>query len=168
MKLGFFVEVIYKLFVATTAAFLLSACSGGGKGEESPVSPVVPALPNIIFTSPTISPLISNQNSITVSGQCIDGATVAVDGDAIASTTCSGGSFTIVITTTTEGTFTYNFKEFTSSADVSTPTILQWTRDVTPPNSPPSISVTASGNARANDSTAATQSVRRGKSVPTV
>ncbi len=136
MKLDFFVDVFYKLFVTTAVVIFLSACSGGGSGSESSTAPSIAALPNVIFTSPTTGPIVTNQNSLTVSGLCIDGATVSVDGDSIASTTCLGTSFTITLSANTEATFTYNFKEFTSSADMSNPTTLQWTRDVTAPNAP--------------------------------
>ena len=136
MKMDFFVDVFYKLFVITAVVIFLTACSGGGGGSENSTAPSIAALPNIIFTSPTTGPIVTNQNSLTVKGLCIDGATVSVDGDSVASTTCLGTSFTITLTANTEATFTYNFKEFTSSADMSNPTSLQWTRDVTAPNAP--------------------------------
>ncbi len=140
MKMDFFVDVLYKLFVTTTAVLFLSACSGGGKGEESPKAPAVSSLPSIIITSPTTRPLVTNQNTLNVTGLCIDGATVSVDGDSSASTTCSGTSFTLTLAASTEATFTYNFKEFTSTSDMSNPTTLQWTRDITPPST---LSITA-------------------------
>ena len=136
MKMDFFVDVFYKFFVTSIAVLFLSACSGGNKGDESSTAPSVSVLPNIIITSPTTNPLITNQNSLTVTGLCIDGATVSVDGDSTASTACSGTSFTITLTAVTEATFTYNFKESTSSSDISNPTTLQWTRDITAPSAP--------------------------------
>jgi large repetitive protein len=91
---------------------------------------------------PLTNPFLSNRTSLTISGDCIGGATLAISGSLVAADvtspvgsltqTCVGGTYSYVITKTVDGVFSFSIVQ-TVGVVTSSGAQLFWSRDTTAP-----------------------------------
>lgn len=98
-------------------------------------SAAVPSTPILTSPNPSLSPFISNSNTLTVAGSCDDGNTVYLTGDSTQSTSCSSSSFSFTVTKNVDAVYSfgvYQQQASTPSGGVN----FTWTRDTSAPIAP--------------------------------
>lgn len=114
------------------------ANSAGGSGKVSlswVLDNNIPA--EIVITSPLNNPFTSGNSTLSISGQCETGATVAISGSHTATTSCGGGTFSFIgITQNTDGAYNYSLNQVDLAQNSSVPVVFTWVRDTTIPPTP--------------------------------
>jgi len=90
----------------------------------------------LTFTSPAANPYASGGTTLTISGSCEIGATVAISGAYSGSASCTGGSYSFAPIKTADGIYTFSLSQTDLAGNTSVATTLVWTRDTTTPISP--------------------------------
>lgn len=93
-----------------------------------------PAAPGI--TSPSVSPFVSSDTNLTISGTCETGALIQMSGASTGSVTCSGGGFTFTVTKSSDGNYSFGFVQTDAAGNASGSTSLSWTRSSAIPLTP--------------------------------
>lgn len=96
-----------KLFTLLSGLLYFSSC---GKTEGfAPSASLAAAAPgSLVITSPLVLSALTN-TAITVTGQCLTGATVYLTGDSIQSAVCASSAFSFTVTKASSGTYSLNF-----------------------------------------------------------
>ena len=120
------------------ALFILSACRvGGGLSaglEAVPAPKPIITIPTIV--SPASNPFYSKDNSITLTGQCMYGQTVALNGASSQQANCGeDSSFNFVVEEKTDGVYTLLVTQIDANHVVSKPASFVWIRktSIAPP-----------------------------------
>lgn len=122
--------------------------------QEDPSSNISPSVPLIwilersvplpLISSPNVSPFLSAQSALPISGSCQTGTTISVSGDATASTSCVNSSFSLSIPENVDRTYNLLITQ-TDQAGNTASVPLVWQKHIlqsTP--SAPTLQVTAS------------------------
>ena len=92
----------------------------------------VPTAP--LITSPNLNPVVTNQNSLVITGTCTTGNTVLFSGSSTGTANCNSGTFTAMAAATTDGTRTYSFYQKTPAGLISPASSVTWERDTLSPS----------------------------------
>ena len=128
-----------KILTIITTLFFLSSCVVKDKNEclvaGCEVSPgAIVSSPRV--SSPGSNPYYSSGSSLTISGSCIDGATVNLTGYGDdQSATCTSSSYSFSVSTESDGAKNFSLTQ-TANDITSSSTSLVWNRDTTSPAAP--------------------------------
>ena len=93
--------------------------------------------PNVpVLAQPAGGVILSNGNSIVVSGSCVNGNTITLNGDDSQSMVCTGGNFSFTVAESADGTYNYSITQTDEFGNTSSSTVAQWQRDTVAPASP--------------------------------
>ena len=95
---------------------------------------VAPSAPTILM--PPSNPLTSAGSTLSISGGCEVGATVALTGSATQSAACPSGSYALSVSASSDGTYNYSIAQTDLAGNASSATAFSWIRDTTPPPAP--------------------------------
>ncbi len=98
------------------------------------------------------NPLLSNQNSIILRGECEPGALVMLTGSASLLSSCSGGFFQFDLAPGKDGTFSYSVSQSDSAGNASDEVLFVWTRDSQAPSAPQILAPSTSPHLSSSDS----------------
>jgi hypothetical protein len=106
---------------------LIVACQvNTGAGSTTPTPTV---------SSPGTALFYSRLNSLTLSGTCVEGATVSLSGSDSQTMTCSGGAFSFTVNNTADGNYPYSITQTVDNV-ASSAVVRAWVRDTTAPTAP--------------------------------
>ncbi len=122
-----------------TYNFLVSQTDG--TGNTSPNTSFawtrdVTAPSPLTIVAPSTSPYSSSNSSLTISGTCETGASIALSGDSSGSTTCLAGVFSTTVNKSSDGTYNFTLNQTDAAGNVSANTTQQWIRDTAIPPTP--------------------------------
>lgn len=123
---------------------LISCQVNTGSGSTTPT-------PSI--TSPAATVFYSKQNTLSLSGNCVNGAIVNLSGAGSQTLTCGGSAFQFTVTNTSDGSYPYAITQ-TVDGVTSSAALRAWVRDTIKPSSPsittPSMNPYTSGESSFN------------------
>lgn len=86
-----------------------------------------------VISTPSVSPIYSNESSLNVSGNCEVGAMVYISGDASSSLNCSSSTFAFNIPKTTDNSYTFSLYQVDPAGNTSGISTVNWNRDTVAP-----------------------------------
>jgi hypothetical protein len=104
-------------------------------GPTPPTKLDPPLSPPIILV-PTINPYISNSINLTISGTCVNGATVQIAGDYSSNAVCLESAFTFNIAKQADGIYNFSLTQKNINTIDSPSVSLEWHRDTLAPAAP--------------------------------
>lgn len=108
--------------------------SSGGTAVQWILDTTPPAAPTVV--SPAVSPLVSNANSITISGGCEAASNVYLSGSATANIACSGNAYSFTVNKNTDDTYNFSLLQTDLAGLSSSSKSVQWIRDTVAPSAP--------------------------------
>ncbi len=108
-----------------------------------------PAAPRV--TAPSTTQYFSSGSTLTISGECETGASVALTGNATGSMTCAASAFSFTVSKNVDGPYTFDLNQTDPVGNVSQTSSVQWTRDSVAPSAPTLDSPTANPYISAED-----------------
>ncbi len=92
--------------------------------------------PEPILLNPANRNLVTNQNSLSISGTCAPGTSVELNGTTSLSQPCTTGTFVFDIQKGMDGSYPFSLRQISGSGVPSTAVALNWTRDTVSPGLP--------------------------------